>query len=150
MPLTESSSEPSATPRAARDPGAMLPKQMPPIPKKQGVPDKMNVKEAAREAARSCPMLFHEHIAKEETSEEKPLCLEAGYRKARLPGRQNELTLVVVRGFGEEPLLLCSSIERAALGPLPDHPSRLINSDCSSVPEFFGESPGGISVDFFL
>lgn len=65
---------------------------------------------AARELARSCPMVFHEFIAREETSQEKPLCLEVGYRKVRLPGRQAELTLVVVKGFGEEPLMLLTNL----------------------------------------
>ena len=55
--------------------------------------------EAAREVAQRCPMLFNEYLAKEETSEEKPLCMEVGYRKVKLTGWKEELTLVVVRGL---------------------------------------------------
>ncbi len=37
-------------------------------------------RESALEAAESCPMLFHEYIAKEEAGEERPLRLEVGVR----------------------------------------------------------------------
>jgi hypothetical protein len=66
--------------------------------------------EAAREAARQCPLLFNEYIVRETTREEKPLRLEVGCRKVSLPGRREELTLVVVRGFGEEPLMLLTNL----------------------------------------
>ena len=67
-------------------------------------------RESALEAAGSCPMLFHEYIAKEEAGEEKPLRLEVGVRRVRLPGRPEELSLVVVRGFGREPLMLLTNL----------------------------------------
>ena len=66
--------------------------------------------ESALEAAQSCPMLFNEYVAKEETGEEKPLRLEVGCRKVRLPGHPEELTLVVVRGFGKEPRMLLTNM----------------------------------------
>lgn len=66
--------------------------------------------EAAQDLARSCPMLFNEYIAKEETSEEKPRRLEVGYRQVGLPGRKEELTLVVVKGFGPEPMMLLTNL----------------------------------------
>jgi hypothetical protein len=66
--------------------------------------------QSALEAAESCPMLFDEYIAKEEAGEEKPLRLEVGVRRVRLPGRPEELTLVVVKGFGREPMLLLTNL----------------------------------------
>jgi len=43
---------------------------------------------------------------------EKKTHIEYGFRKVRLPGRRGEeLTLVVIRGFGEEPLLLLTNVE---------------------------------------
>jgi len=36
--------------------------------------------------------------------------LACGMRKVRLPGRREELTLVVVKGFGEEPLMILTNL----------------------------------------
>jgi hypothetical protein len=66
--------------------------------------------QSALEAAESCPMLFNEYIAKEEAGEEKPLRLEVGVRRVRLPGRPEELSLVVVKGFGREPMMLLTNL----------------------------------------
>lgn len=66
--------------------------------------------ESVLEAAESCPMLFHEYIAKEEAGEEKPLLLEVGARRIHLPGHPEELNLVVVKGFGREPLMLLTNL----------------------------------------
>ncbi len=60
--------------------------------------------------AQDCPTLFVEYVAKEESDQERPLRLEVGYRKVRLPGRLELLTLVVVRGFGAEPLMLLTDL----------------------------------------
>jgi len=67
-------------------------------------------RESALEAAERCPMIFHEYIAKEQAGEERPLRLEVGVRRVRLPGRPEELSLVVVRGFGREPLMLLTNL----------------------------------------
>jgi hypothetical protein len=66
--------------------------------------------ESALVAAQSCPMMFNEYIAREETGEEKPVRLEVGSRKVRLPGRTESLTLVVVKGFGHEPMMLLTNL----------------------------------------
>jgi hypothetical protein len=66
--------------------------------------------ESVLEAAASCPMLFHEYIAKEDGGEEKPLRLEVGCRAVHLPGRPEALSLVVVKGFGREPLLVLTNL----------------------------------------
>jgi len=67
-------------------------------------------KEWALDAAASCPMLFHEYIAREGGKEEKPLRLEVGYRLVRLPDHPHVLGLVVVKGFGEEPMMLLTNL----------------------------------------
>jgi len=60
--------------------------------------------------ARSCPMLFHETLVKEEVGQERLVHLACGIRKVRLPNRKEELTLVVVKGFGEEPLMTLTNL----------------------------------------
>jgi len=60
--------------------------------------------------AHACPSLFVEYVAKEESDQERPLRLEVGYRKVHLPGRGELLTLVVVKGFGSEPLMLLTDL----------------------------------------
>lgn len=60
--------------------------------------------------ARSCPMLFHETIVREEAGQERLVHLACGLRKVRLPERKEELTLVVVKGFGEEPLMILTNL----------------------------------------
>ena len=55
-------------------------------------------------------MLFHEYIAREDGDEEKPRRLEVGYRRVRLPNHPDELRLVVVKGFGREPMMLLTNL----------------------------------------
>jgi hypothetical protein len=66
--------------------------------------------ESAVDLARSCPMLFHETVVREEASQERLVHLVCGMRKVRLPNRREELTLVVVKGFGEEPLMILTNL----------------------------------------
>ena len=61
--------------------------------------------------ALSCPMMYAERIVKEEQGQERILRLEFGYRRVRLPRRKEALFLVVVRGFGQEPLMLLTNLE---------------------------------------
>ena len=60
----------------------------------------------AREIAQSCPMLYAETIVKIEDGEEKGSHLEFGYRNVKFPGRRENLGLLVVRGFGQEPMMM--------------------------------------------
>ena len=60
--------------------------------------------------AEGCPTLFLGYIVKEEAKQERPLRLEVGLRKVRLPGLPELLTLVVVRGLGHEPLMVLTSL----------------------------------------
>ncbi len=66
--------------------------------------------EPAVDLARSCPMLFSETIVREEAGQERLVHLSCGMRKVRLPGRREELTLVVVKGFGKEPLMILTNL----------------------------------------
>jgi hypothetical protein len=65
---------------------------------------------AALEIAATCPMLYSETIVKEERDQEKILRIEFGYRSVFLPDRDVPLALVVVKGFGEEPLMLLTNL----------------------------------------
>jgi hypothetical protein len=62
------------------------------------------------EIAQGCPMLYLESIIKEEGEKARCLRLEFGVRPVTLPGRPEPLWLVVVRGFGEEPLMLLTNV----------------------------------------
>jgi len=66
--------------------------------------------EPAVDLARSCPVLFFETVVKEEAGQERLIRLSCGMRKVRLPDRREELTLVVVKGFGEEPLMILTNL----------------------------------------
>lgn len=65
----------------------------------------------AIEVARGCSMRYAETVIREEGGQERHYHLEYGFRKVRLPGREEPLALVVVRGFGEEPLMLLTNVE---------------------------------------
>ena len=55
-------------------------------------------------------MLFPETVVKEEAGQKRLVQLARGLRKVRLPSRREELTLVVVKGFGEEPLMVLTNL----------------------------------------
>lgn len=60
--------------------------------------------------AQGCQLPYAETIVKEEKGKEKCYSIQFGYRPVRLPGRQEQLYLVVVRGFGQEPLMLLTNL----------------------------------------
>jgi len=64
----------------------------------------------ANELAHDCPVLFYETVVKEEAGHERLVRLSCGLRKVRLPERGEELTLVVVKGFGEAPLMILTNL----------------------------------------
>ena len=64
----------------------------------------------AVDLARTCPMLFNETMVKEDAGQERQVHLACGMRKVRLPDRREDLTLVVVKGFGEEPLMILTNL----------------------------------------
>jgi hypothetical protein len=65
----------------------------------------------AREIAARCPMLYADRYVREESGAERVYVIEYGYRRVKLPGRGEKLTLVVVRGFGEEPMMLLTNVD---------------------------------------
>lgn len=69
------------------------------------------VRREAEELARGCPMRCAETVVREEGGKERSYQLEYGFRRVKLPGRSEPLYLVVVRGFGEKPLMLLTNVE---------------------------------------
>lgn len=65
----------------------------------------------ALDLASSCRMRYAERIVGEERSAEKPRILEFGFRRVKLPGRKEGLSLVVVNGLGHHPLMLLTNVE---------------------------------------
>jgi len=61
--------------------------------------------------AAGCAMKYAETIVKETRDGEKAYKLEFGARSVRLPESDQRLTLVVVKGFGSEPLLLLTNVQ---------------------------------------
>jgi len=58
------------------------------------------------EIALTCPCPYAETIVREKDGKEKVYHISFGYKKVRLPGRDEALYLLVVNGLGEEPLML--------------------------------------------
>jgi len=61
--------------------------------------------------ANKCPMLIKEHVVKETKKREKTYSLELGFRPVKFPDRNEQLYLVVIRGFGEKPLMILTNVE---------------------------------------
>lgn len=64
----------------------------------------------AHELAKKCWLPYAEKVVKEEKGKERIYMVQFGFRRVRLPGRKELLSLVVIRGFGEEPMMLLSSL----------------------------------------
>jgi hypothetical protein len=64
----------------------------------------------ALDLARGCPMLYAETIVREEKGEEKSSHIEYGFRRVKLPGRNEQLYLVVIKGFGDKPMMLLTNV----------------------------------------
>ena len=62
------------------------------------------------ELARGCPMTYAETIVKEVKGEEKTYHIEYGFRRVKFPGREEQLYLVVIKGFGKEPMMLLTHV----------------------------------------
>jgi hypothetical protein len=61
--------------------------------------------------AERCPLLYSERVVKEGKGEEKAYSISYGFRKVKLPGRKERLYMVVVKGFGSEPMMLLTTEE---------------------------------------
>jgi hypothetical protein len=68
-------------------------------------------KRPALEQALRCPMLYSEKIVKEERGKEKIYHLEFGYRPIKLPERKEQLYMIVVKGFGQTPMMLLTNVQ---------------------------------------
>ena len=60
--------------------------------------------------ATGCRLPYTDVILKEEKGREKRYHLEYGFREVRWPGRKEPLYLLVIRGFGAEPLMLLTNV----------------------------------------
>ena len=61
--------------------------------------------------AERCPLVYRERVIKEDKGEEKAYTVDYGFRKVKLPGRSEPLSMVVVHGFGSEPMMLLTTEE---------------------------------------
>jgi len=67
---------------------------------------------SARDLARGVALRFAETIVRERSGGEKKVHLQYGFRAVKLPRYpQVNLTLVVIKGFGQEPLMLLTNLE---------------------------------------
>jgi len=77
-------------------------------------------KVVARELAQRCPLPYRELLIREESQGEKVYNLQFGFCPVRLPDFPMALSLVVIWGFGSEPLMLLTNLpirkNRALLG----------------------------------
>jgi hypothetical protein len=63
----------------------------------------------AEKLAQSCPLLYMDSVIKEDQGQEQAYTISYGFRKVKLPGRMEPLWMVVVAGFGKEPLMLLTT-----------------------------------------
>jgi len=64
----------------------------------------------ADDLANDRPTLYADRLIKEEGEKEKAYYIEFGYRRVKLPGYKEQLYLIVVKGFGKEPLMLLTNV----------------------------------------
>jgi len=63
----------------------------------------------ADDLAKDCPMLYAETVVNINDGKEKVYHIEFGYRMVHFPERDENLGFVVVRGFGQEPMMLLTT-----------------------------------------
>jgi hypothetical protein len=65
---------------------------------------------AARTIAAGCPLPYAEAVRRQNADgTETTLRLEYGFRPVKLPGRERQFYLLVVKGFGQEPLMVLTT-----------------------------------------
>jgi hypothetical protein len=84
---------------------------------KRFVIDRKNSKRSVSELGARCRLRYPARIVKIQDGQEKRSDLRYGVERIRLVGRDEPLHLVVVAGFGEEPLLLLTNALRGARDP---------------------------------
>ena len=63
----------------------------------------------ASDIAKDCQSLYAETVVRVDDGKEKVYHLEFGYRQVKFPEHEEGLGLLVVRGFGQEPMLLLTT-----------------------------------------
>jgi len=63
----------------------------------------------ASEIAKECPCVYAETMVKVDDGRERVYHVEFGFRKVSFPGREEALGLIVVKGFGAEPMMLLTT-----------------------------------------
>jgi len=76
---------------------------------KRFVIDRKNVSRSVAELGAKCRLRYQARVVKIQDGKEKTYDLRYGVEPIRLVGRQEQLYLVVVAGFGEEPMLLLTN-----------------------------------------
>jgi len=66
-------------------------------------------KHLASKLAHSCRCPYAKTIVRLKSGKEIPYTLTFGYRKVRLPGRPEQLYMIVVHGLGDEPLMILTN-----------------------------------------
>lgn len=64
----------------------------------------------AEKLASSCSLPYAERVVREDKGREKSYTVEYGFLKVRLPFRSQQLYMVVVKGFGQKPLMLLTNV----------------------------------------
>ena len=77
---------------------------------KRFVVNRRNLKSSVAELGAKCRLRHRARVIKIQDGQEKTYELRYGIEPIRLVGRQEQLHLVVVAGFGEEPLLLLTNV----------------------------------------
>jgi len=67
-------------------------------------------KRPALDIAQGCPTLYADRIVRESKEGERSYQIEYGFRKVKLPGRNEQLYMVVVKGIGQRPLMLLTNL----------------------------------------
>jgi hypothetical protein len=63
----------------------------------------------AEKLANECKTPYSETLVKEKDGQEKVYHLSYGYMPVKLPGKDNDLYMLVVKGFGEKPMMLLTT-----------------------------------------
>jgi hypothetical protein len=77
---------------------------------KRTVIDRRHLQGTVKEVAARCPLTFAAKVIRIEEGKEKVYPLRYGAEPIRLPVRKEKLLLVVVAGFGQEPLMLLTNL----------------------------------------
>ena len=70
----------------------------------------------AQDIAAGCGCPYSETVIKEEKGKERVFHIDFGFRKVFLPGHKKQLYLLVVKGFGQDPLMLLTILAYAGVG----------------------------------